>query len=166
MGCLPLVPGGYLTLVWWVSASGHGGPASGLGGVSLWSGRVPLQTRSRPPPPGRHPLRRHPPAKCMLGYTTPPSACGIHTSPVDRQTAVKTLPLQTLFVSGNNLFTFTIQVYCLVFDDTYSLLEFLNNNGCGNRDGITPGVILAGSRCEILSWILLSVGTVDIINFI
>ena len=119
-------------------------------GVSLWSGRVPLQTRGRPPFPGRHP-----PAKCMLGYTPPSSACGIHTPPVDRQTPVKTLPSQTLFVSGNNLFTFTIPAYYSVFDDPYSLLELLNNNGCGNRDGVARGVIPAGSRCEILSWILL-----------
>ena len=156
-----------------VSASGQGGPTSGLWGVclwwsgsclwslgvsasglevvSLWSWEMSASSLHQ----ADTPPRKTPPAKCMLGYTPPPSSCGIHTYPVDRQTPVKTLPSQTLFVSGDNLFTFTSPVYYLVFDDTYSQLEFLNNNGCGNRDGVAPGVIPAGSRCEILSWILL-----------
>ena len=40
-----------------------------------------------------HPLGKHPPAHYMLGYTLP----------VDRQTPVKTLPLQTSFAGGKDI---------------------------------------------------------------
>ena len=138
---------------------------SGLGRCLplVWEG-APPRPEVEPLPLGRHPLADTPlpnacwdtyPRPVHAGYIPPPSACGIHTPPVDRQTPVKTLPSQTMFVFGNNVFTLTTPVYYLVFDDTYSQLEFLNNNGCGNRDGVAPGVIPAGSRCEILPWILL-----------
>ena len=146
-GCLPLV---------------KGGPVSGLGGVSLWSGEMSASglggCNSRPeadPLPETETPYADTPLQNAC-WDTHPAQCMRDTHTPCRQIdTCKTLPSQTMFVSGDNLFTFTIPVYYLVFDDTYSLLEFLKKNGWGNRDGVAPGVIPAGSRCEILSWILL-----------
>ena len=58
-------------------------------------------------PLGRHPFDKHPPGQTTASvhagiHTHCPVHAGIHTSPMDRQTPVKTLPSQTSFAGSNN----------------------------------------------------------------